>query len=49
MRQEWDYRIIVIPESTKAIDVENSLCGMGVCGWRLVSVQGENYIFVRPR
>lgn len=48
-RIEWDYQIEVIPETTKTIDVENSIRAMGICGWRLVAVVGERHYFVRPR
>jgi hypothetical protein len=47
--REWEYRIIVIPKETKAIDAEASLCSMGICRWELVTVQGDSYIFKRPR
>lgn len=48
-REEYEYKIEVIPATTKTVDIEIALTALGICGWYLVTVQGDRYYFVRGR
>lgn len=48
-RREFEYKIEVIPVSTKTVDIEIALTALGICGWELVQVQGDRYYFLRER
>lgn len=48
-RKEYEYHIEVIPAITKPEDVATRLTALGICGWQLVTVQGDRYYLERPR
>lgn len=48
-RQEYEYKVIDMKPGIGPEQIETNLTAMGICGWQLVIVQGDCYVFERPR